>query len=123
LGYGSHGAALDFFPSRIFVSCSRSGCTALYRLGDRVVTDPSGAAVPAAKVTLVDQAKGFALTATTDSTGRYLLRSIPPGSYRISAEATNFRGERQEDVKLDVTQNVSIDSSHAALSALPNRRP
>jgi hypothetical protein len=74
-----------------------------------VVTDPSGAAVPAAKVTLVDQDKGFAFTARTDSTGRYLLRPIPPGKYRIAVEAANFQGQQQGDIKLDVTQNVSID--------------
>jgi hypothetical protein len=28
-----------------------------------------------------------AFTATTDNTGRYLLRSIPPGTYTITAEA------------------------------------
>jgi hypothetical protein len=74
-----------------------------------VVTDPSGAAVPAAKVTLVDQDKGFAFTARTDSTGRYLLRPIPPGTYRISVEAANFQSQQQDGIKLDVTQNVSID--------------
>jgi hypothetical protein len=74
-----------------------------------VVTDPSGAAVPAAKVTLVDQDKGFAFTAATDSTGRYLLRPIPPGTYRISVEAANFQSQQQDGIKLDVTQNVSID--------------
>jgi hypothetical protein len=76
-----------------------------------VVTDPSGAAVPAAKVTLVDQDKGFTFAATTDSTGRYLLRPIPPGTYRISVEAANFQSQQQDGIKLDVTQNVSIDFS------------
>ena len=76
-----------------------------------VVTDPSGAVVPSAKVTLVDQAKGFAFTATTDSSGRYLLRSIPPGTYRILVEAANFQHQRQDGIKLDVTQNISIDFS------------
>jgi hypothetical protein len=76
-----------------------------------VVTDPSGATVPGAKVTLVDQDKGFAFTATTDSTGRYLLRSIPPGTYRISVEAANFQSQRQEGIRLDVTQNISVDFS------------
>ena len=51
-----------------------------------VVTDSSGATIPAVKITLVDQAKGYSFTATTDNTGRYLLRSIPPGTYTITAE-------------------------------------
>jgi hypothetical protein len=74
-----------------------------------VVTDPSGLSVPGAKVALVDEQRGFAFNATTDSTGRYLLRSIPPGTYNITVEAPNFQRQIQEGVKLDVTQNVSID--------------
>jgi hypothetical protein len=74
-----------------------------------VVTDPSGATVPGAKVTLVDRNKGYSFTATTDSTGRYLIRSIPPGSYRIRVEAKGFQAEQQTGVTLDVSQNISID--------------
>ena len=74
-----------------------------------VVTDSSGATIPAVKITLVDQGKGYSFTATTDNTGRYLLRSIPPGTYTITAEASNFQKETQEGIKLDVSQNISVD--------------
>jgi hypothetical protein len=73
------------------------------------VTDPSAAAVPSAKVTLVDVDKGFAFTATTDSEGRFLLRQIPPGTYNLTVEAANFKSQRNDGVKLDVNQNVSIN--------------
>jgi len=77
-----------------------------------VVTDPSGAAVPSAKVTLVDQNKGYNYTASTDpGTGRYLLRSIPPGTYKITVEAPNFQGQTQEGLTLDVSQNITVDFS------------
>jgi hypothetical protein len=76
-----------------------------------VVTDPSGGAIPGSKVTLFDENKGFSFTAATDSAGRYVLRSIPPGTYKISVEAPNFQGQQQEHVKLEVTQNISIDFS------------
>ena len=76
-----------------------------------VVTDPSGAAVASAKVSLVDQDKGYSFNATTDSEGRYLLRSIPPGTYRITVEAQGFQTQRQEGIKVDVTQNVSVNLS------------
>src|SRR6202162_1790577 len=74
-----------------------------------VVTDSSGATIPDVKITLVDQGKGFSFTATTDNTGRYLLRSISPGTYSITAEAANFQKETQEDIKVDVSQNISVD--------------
>jgi hypothetical protein len=74
-----------------------------------VVTDPSGALVPGAKVTLVDENKGYSFTATTDSTGRYLIRSVPPGSYKIRVEVKGFQAEQQTGITLDVSQNISID--------------
>jgi len=77
-----------------------------------VVTDPSGAVVPSAKITLVDQNKGYTFTATTDaSTGRYVLRSIPPGTYKITVESPNFQSQTQSGITLDVNQNVSLDFS------------
>jgi Carboxypeptidase regulatory-like domain/TonB dependent receptor len=74
-----------------------------------VVTDPSGATVPGAKVTLVDENKGYSFTGTTDSAGRYLVRSVPPGSYKIRVEAKGFQAQQETGVTLDVSQNISID--------------
>src|SRR5215472_2965433 len=76
-----------------------------------VITDPSGAIVPSAKVTLTDQDKGYTYNATTDTTGRYLFRSIAPGNYRIAVEAPNFESQRKENIRLDVSQNITADFS------------
>ncbi len=45
-----------------------------------VVTDPSGGVIPNAKVTVTDADKGFTYTGTADSTGRLLMRNLPPAS-------------------------------------------
>ena len=76
-----------------------------------LVTDSSGATIPDVKITLVDQGKGYSFTATTDNTGRYLLRSIPPGTYTVTAETANFEKATQENIKVDVSQNISVDLS------------
>jgi Carboxypeptidase regulatory-like domain/TonB dependent receptor len=77
-----------------------------------VVTDPSGALVPSAKITLTDQNKGYSFTATTDpTTGRYVLRSVSPGTYKITAEAPGFQGQTREGITLDVSQNITVDFS------------
>jgi len=73
------------------------------------VTDPSSAVIPSAKLTLVDADKGFTFTAAADSEGRFLFRQIPPGTYNLTAEATNFQSQRKDTIKLDVNQNVSIN--------------
>src|SRR5438874_2976100 len=74
-----------------------------------VVTDPSGAVVPNAQIKLVDEAKGFSFSATSDSAGRYVFRQAPPGTYKLTVEAQGFRGETQSGIKLDISQNVTVN--------------
>src|SRR5437879_780974 len=74
-----------------------------------VIKDPSGAVVPGADVKLTDANKGYSLDTKTDQSGRYLLRSIAPGTYRLSVVASGFRTYLQQGIVLDVDQNASID--------------
>ncbi len=73
------------------------------------VSDPTGAIVPSAKITLVDQDKGITYNAVTDAAGRYIVRQVPPGSYSITAEAASFQKERKSNIRLEVSQNVSVN--------------
>ena len=75
------------------------------------VTDPSGAVVPNARLRLVDEQKGFSFTAVSDSSGGYVIRAVPPGTYRLSVEAQGFHAETQSGIKLDVSQNVTVNFS------------
>jgi len=76
-----------------------------------VVSDPSGAVVPAAQLQLVDEQKGFTFTATSDTAGDYLFRSVPPGSYKLLVQAQGFKSETRSGIKLDVNQNVTVNFS------------
>ena len=76
-----------------------------------VVTDPSGAVVPGAKVKLTDVDKGFSYDTETDSTGRYVLRSLPPSKYRLSVALIGFNTHVQDGIVLNVNQNASVDVS------------
>src|ERR1700752_277641 len=67
------------------------------------LADSSGAVVPDARVTLLDEQKGYQVTSTSDSRGRYLFVSIPPGEYSVTAEAKGF----QKTVRTHITLNVS----------------
>jgi hypothetical protein len=73
------------------------------------VTDPSGAVIPSARITLVDEEKGYKFSATTDAAGRYLFRQVPPGKYAVSAELAKFQTQRKEGIVLAVNQNVEVN--------------
>jgi hypothetical protein len=54
------------------------------------VSDPSGASVPSAKLTLTAAATGLQRTATSNGTGLYEFLEVPPGTYRLEATAPGF---------------------------------
>ena len=74
-----------------------------------LVTDPSGAVVPGAKVTVEDVAKQVPQSVTTDSNGRYVLRSLPPSTYRLTVEVAGFSTAVRDNLVLEVNQNLGID--------------
>src|SRR5579871_5663183 len=74
-----------------------------------VVTDPSGAVIANAKVTLTDQEKGFTFDGKSDSAGRYLFRAVPPGIYRVVAEASGFSQQEKNNIHVDVSTNPSVN--------------
>src|SRR5580698_10997388 len=56
-----------------------------------VVTDPSGAVVAAAKVTLTDNAKGTTLTTVTNKDGVYHFQLLNPSNYTVSVRSSGFQ--------------------------------
>ncbi|HEY3973517.1 MAG TPA: TonB-dependent receptor [Candidatus Sulfotelmatobacter sp.] len=73
------------------------------------LTDASGAVVQGASVVLTDQQKGFTFNTTSDSDGRYLFRSIPPGVYAVSAEAKGFAKVQSARFKVDINENATTN--------------
>ncbi|MGC1965283.1 MAG: TonB-dependent receptor, partial [Candidatus Acidiferrales bacterium] len=55
-----------------------------------IVTDPSGAVVAAAKVTLRDNAKGSTQTVETNKDGIYRFQLLNPSNYTVSVTSTGF---------------------------------
>ncbi|HEX5226599.1 MAG TPA: carboxypeptidase regulatory-like domain-containing protein, partial [Bryobacteraceae bacterium] len=75
-----------------------------------VVTDPSGASVPKADVTLTDLDHDTETTARTDESGRYVFRSLPPGAYSLRVDAPGFQPFDIPRVALDVNASVIGDA-------------
>ena len=75
------------------------------------LSDATGAMVQGAKVVLTDQQKGFTFNTTSDSSGRYLFRSIPPGVYAVSAQIEGFEKATSAKFKVDVNENATTNLS------------
>ena len=75
------------------------------------LTDATGAVVQSAKVILTDQQKGFAFNEASDSNGRYLFRSVPPGVYSVSAESQGFVKTVRRNLKVDINENATVNLS------------
>ncbi|MGH9719334.1 MAG: carboxypeptidase regulatory-like domain-containing protein, partial [Bryobacteraceae bacterium] len=73
------------------------------------VTDSTQAAVPSATVTLTDVDRNLPNSATTDSAGRYILPTLPPGTYSLAVEAPGFRKYTQPAFQLTVQQQATIN--------------
>lgn len=67
-----------------------------------IVTDPSGAAIPNATVTLGNGVSGYTRTETTDAAGQFSFANLPFNPYRVSAAATGFTA---------ASRNIAINSS------------
>src|SRR5664280_1593601 len=55
------------------------------------VTDPSGAAVPGAKITITNTETGIIRSTTTNTTGSYAARELAIGRYNVRVEAPGFK--------------------------------
>jgi hypothetical protein len=74
------------------------------------VTDPSGAVVPGAKVTVTNTGTGVAKRMDTLANGYFeFLNLIAPGVYRVAVEKEGFRKFEQAGINLDVNQVYVAD--------------
>src|SRR5215472_17724854 len=72
------------------------------------VTDPSGAVVPAATVTVLENSTNLTRSAVTDSMGQYLIANLPAGSYDITVDHPGFEQGKQLKLVLHVGEEATI---------------
>jgi len=74
-----------------------------------LVTDPQGAVIPGASVTLKDNGTNQERTIKTNDEGRYVFANLDPGDYQIMVSATGFKRANITNLKADVTKPVTQD--------------
>lgn len=73
------------------------------------VTDPTSAAVPGAKVSIVNQATNVTVAVTTNMEGRYVAPFLPPGGYTIRVEKAGFSRVIRENIILQTQDRLTLD--------------
>ena len=100
------------------------------------VTDPQGALVPDARITITEEATGLKYDLTSNSAGEFVRPALKPGTYTVVAEATGFRRVEQRNVQVtggdrvavplrlavgDVSQSVEVSSTAPLLQTESTR--
>jgi hypothetical protein len=80
-------------------------------------TDPQGAAVAGAKVTVTSTTKGTAVTTTTNDSGNFTVSHLIPDVYKIKFESSGFKVFEQGDVPVSADGTQRVDCQFTVGSA------
>lgn len=101
---------LLFLPVVVLASCSLSAnAQAVFGSIVGTVTDPTGAVIPNAKVTVTDVNKGISQTAATNGSGGYTVSRLIPDTYVVKAEAHGFSVAQSPKVNIFANQTQEIN--------------
>lgn len=73
------------------------------------VTDPTGAVVPNAQVTVTNTATGSSRTISTSAAGAYTASQLEPGEYKVSVSAAGFRTTEVGPIVVSVSRTANAD--------------
>lgn len=73
------------------------------------VTDPSGAAIPGAKVTVTSVASATSAEVTADETGKFQVLQLPAGTYNVSAGSAGFASMQMNAVPVELGRATRVE--------------
>jgi hypothetical protein len=74
------------------------------------VTDPTGAVIPGANVTVREPATGTTRAATANSLGRYTVPLLSPGTYEVTVTLTGFRTFTDTNVAVNAATSTTVNA-------------
>ena len=72
------------------------------------VVDQTGAVVPGATVTIINEGTGQQQTSSTTGEGAFIFAQLQPGNYNVRVEATGFKSRSYTQAKVDPGQEYSL---------------
>ncbi len=75
------------------------------------VTDPSGAGIPAATITVKNVGIGVSTQVTTNNSGNYTVADFTPGNYTVTITQAGFQKVTQQNVAVIASQTAPVDAS------------
>ncbi len=76
-----------------------------------IVTDPTGAVIPNAEVSVTNEGTSISQTVRTDSLGAYSFLAMAVGEYKLEIKASGFESYRQTGIKLNAADHLRVDAS------------
>jgi hypothetical protein len=73
------------------------------------VTDENGGAIPGAHVVLRNVKTGVEVSRASDNDGHYIFDFVEPGDYMVVVEQTGFKKAVQENVRVQVRSDLTVD--------------
>ena len=74
-----------------------------------VVSDPSGAPIPGAKVTITNVGRNTTVATDTNDSGAYITPLLEPGTYTVTVERSGFKRSQQQNIELQTLDRVRVD--------------
>lgn len=84
-----------------------------------VVTDPTGAVIPGAQLTLTNTATNEKQTATSNGAGVYNFNGLPPGTFSLTVERSGFNTKTYSSVQIIPEQSNSFNVQMTVATAAP----
>jgi hypothetical protein len=81
------------------------------------VTDPNGALIPGATVTITNTATSLGVTVTTNEEGLYVAPGLLPSGYRVSVQAAGFGKLTKSGIQLEINQTAQVNVQMAISTA------
>lgn len=74
-----------------------------------VVTDPSGAATPGARVSAINLESGVAVNTESNAQGRYVIPLLMPGRYKVRVEHPGFKSFERSPIELRINDRIEVN--------------